>query len=127
MDRLMAKPKKPRPPIVGALEFRLGPWGPILVKRLFGGYALYRDGIIFGLVFRERVYFKTNESNRGDYVAAGTGPFEYTRESGRVVALPYHEVPPAVLDDLDELPRWADKALAVTLGHGIQSDDHEAE
>jgi hypothetical protein len=39
----------------------------------------------------------------------------------------YFEVPGAVLDDLDELPRWADKALAVTLGHGLQSDDHEAE
>jgi len=123
----MAKVKKPRPAIVDALEFRLGAWGPILVKRLFSGYALYRDGIIFGLVFRERVYFKTDEHNRPDYVVAGMPPFEYTRASGRTTAMRYFEVPGAVLDDLEELPRWADKALAVTLGHGIQSDDHEAE
>jgi len=123
----MAKVKKPRPAIVDALEFRLGAWGPILVKRLFGGYALYRDGIIFGLVFRERVYFKTDDANRADYVAAGMPPFEYTRTTGRTIAMRYYEVPGSVLDDLDELPRWADKALAVTLGHGIQSDDHEAE
>ena len=123
----MAKPKKPRPAIVDALEFRLGSWGPIQVKRLFGGYAFYRDGIIFGLFFRERVYFKTNDDNRDDYLRAGMRPFEYTRGDGRTIAMPYHEVPPRVLDDLDELPEWADKALAVTLGHGIQSDDHEAE
>jgi DNA transformation protein len=123
----MAKVKRTRPAIVDALEFRLGAWGPILVKHLFGGYALYRDGVIFGLVFRERVYFKTDEDNRPDYVAAGMPPFEYTRSSGRTTAMRYFEVPGAVLDDLDELPRWADKALAVTRGHGIQSDDHEAE
>ena len=94
----MAKPKKPRPAIVEALEFRLGSWGPIQVKRLFGGYAFYRDGIIFGLFFRERVYFKTNDANRGDYLGAGMGPFEYTRSNGRSIAMCYHEVPRHVLD-----------------------------
>jgi DNA transformation protein len=123
----MAKAKKPRPAIVDALEFRLGPWGPIQVKRLFGGYALYRNGTIFGLVFRDRVYFKTDDDNRADYVAAGMPPFEYTRSTGRTISMRYYEVPGAVLDDLDELPEWADKALAVTLGHGLQSDVHEAE
>lgn len=123
----MAKAKKPRPAIVDALEFRLGPWGPILVKRLFGGYALYRGGIVFGLVMRERVYFKTNADNRADYIDAGMSPFQYTRSTGRVIATHHYEVPAAVLDDLDELAKWADKALAVTLGHGLQSDIHEAE
>jgi DNA transformation protein len=123
----MAKPKKPRPAIVDALEFRLGAWGPIQVKRLFGGYALYRDGTIFGLVFRDRVYFKTDDDNRADYVAAGMPPFEYIRSTGRTISMRYYEVPGFVLDDLDELPEWADKALAVTLGHGLQSDSHEAE
>jgi DNA transformation protein and related proteins len=123
----MAKARQPPPPIVGALEFRLGAWGPIQVKRLFGGHALYRDGTIFGLVFHQRAYFKTDEGNRSDYVDAGMPPFEYTRGDGRTIAMRYYEVPGAVLDDLDELPRWADKALAVTLGHGLQSDIHEAE
>ena len=121
------KPKKPRPAIVDALEFRLGPWGPIQVKRLFGGYALYRDGVIFGIVMRERVYFKTGPGNRADYLAAGARPFDYARPGGRTVALPYYEVPVPVLDDLDELPRWADKALAVTRGVGLQSCDEETE
>lgn len=123
----MAKPKKPPPAILGALEFRLGAWGPIQVKRLFGGFALYRDGIIFGLVFRDQVYFKTNLDNRPDYVDAGMPPFQYARPSGRIISMSYYVVPPSVLEDLDELPRWADKALAVTRGHGLQSDIHEAE
>ncbi|HEV2675772.1 MAG TPA: TfoX/Sxy family protein [Aliidongia sp.] len=123
----MARPKKPRPAIVGALEIRLGAWGPIEVKRLFSGYALYRDGTIFGLVMRERVYFKTNDANRPDYVAAGMAPFQYTRSNGRVIATHHYEVPGFVFDDLDELTEWADKALAVTRGHGLQSDIREVE
>ena len=123
----MAKTKRQRPAIVDALEIRLGAWGPILAKRLFGGFALYRDGTIFGLVMRERVFFKTGPGNLADYAGAGMPPFQYTRSTGRVIATHYYEVPDAVLDDLDELAVWADKALAVALGHGLQSDIHEAE
>ncbi len=122
----MAKTKKPRPAIVGALEIRLGAWGPIEAKRLFGGYALYRDGALFGLVMRERVYFKTGPGNLADYVATGMPPFQYTRSSGRVIATHHYEVPPAVLDDPDELAHWAEKALAVTRGLGLQSDIDES-
>ena len=123
----MAKAKKPRPAIVGALEIRLGAWGPMEAKRLFSGYALYRDGTIFGLVMRERVYFKTGLGNLADYIAAGMQPFQYTRSSGRVIATHHYEVPAAVLDDVDELAAWADKALAVTLGHGYKATSMEAE
>ena len=123
----MAKPKKPRPAIVGALEIRLGAWGPIEAKRLFGGFALYRDGTIFGLIMRERVYFKTGAGNLADYVAAGMPPFQYTRSNGRVIATHHYEVPASVLDDLDELAEWADKALAVTLGHSYKATSMEAE
>ncbi|GGF08574.1 hypothetical protein GCM10011611_12520 [Aliidongia dinghuensis] len=123
----MAKPKKPRPAIVGALEIRLGAWGPVEAKRLFSGYALYRDGTLFGLVMRERVYFKTGPGNLADYHAAGMPPFQYTRSNGRVIATHHYEVPPAVLDDPDELALWADKALAVARGLGLQSGINEAE
>jgi len=121
----MAKPKKSRPAIVDALEIRLGAWGPIQAKRLFGGYALYRDGALFGLVMRERVYFKTGPGNLADYVGAGMAPFQYTRSTGRVIATHYYEVPDIVLDDPDELAAWADKALAVTRGIGLQSEIDE--
>ncbi|HLZ66052.1 MAG TPA: TfoX/Sxy family protein [Aliidongia sp.] len=121
----MAKTRKPRPPIVDALEIRLAAWGPIQVKRLFSGFALYRDGTIFGLVMRERVYFKTGPGNLADY--DGMPPFSIRRPDGRETATRYHEVPGTVLDDPDELPAWADKALAVTLGHGLQSNLHEPE
>jgi DNA transformation protein and related proteins len=129
MGQLMAKPKtrKPRPAIVDALEIRLGAWGPVQAKPLFGGYALYRDGTLFGLVFGNRVYFKTGAGNRADFVDAGMPPFQYTRADGRVISMRYYELPEFVLDDLDELAIWADKALAVTLGHGLQSDIHEPE
>jgi DNA transformation protein len=123
----MAKARKPRPAIVDALEIRLGAWGHVEAKRLFGGFALYRDGTLFGLVMRERVYFKIGPGNLADYVGAGMPPFQYTRASGRVIATHYYEVPDPVLNDVDELAKWADKALAVALGHGLQSDIDEAE
>jgi len=33
-------------------------------RRMFGGFGLYRDEIFFGIVYRGRLYFKTDEGDR---------------------------------------------------------------
>src|SRR5487761_1752553 len=72
------------------------------VRRMFSGYGLFRDGLMFGIVIRDVVHFKTDEENRGDYETAGMAPFQYQRGRKRV-ALGYHAVPAEALDDGDML------------------------
>ncbi len=52
-----------------------------------------------------------NDSNRADFEAAGAGPFRPYGPGGEVMQ--YYEVPAAVLEDADELGRWARKSIAV--------------
>ena len=81
--------------------------GPITMKRMFGGAGLYHQGAFFGLVADDVLYFKADDTNKADYEAAGSGPF---RPFG-TYAMSYYEVPADVLEDPDELGRWARKAF----------------
>ncbi len=82
----------------------------ITAKNMFGGVGLYAEGYFFALISEDRLYFKVDDSNRSDFEAAAMEPF---RPYGDERAMQYYEVPIEVLEDVDLLRRWAEKAIAV--------------
>jgi DNA transformation protein and related proteins len=95
-------------------------WSLVDARRMFSGYGLFRDGLMFGIVIRDVLHFKTDDDNRGAYEAAGMAPFQYRRGEKRV-ALGYHAVPAEALDDADTLVTWADKAYAAAMRKAVRS------
>ena len=89
-------------------------WSAVEVRRMFSGTGLFRDGLMFGIVIRDVIHFKTDDENRGDYEAAGMAPFQYRRGRKRV-ALGYHAVPAEALDDGETLAAWANNAYAAAV------------
>ncbi len=88
----------------------LAPLGGASARRMFGGYGFFSDGVMFGLVAGDTLYFKVGDGNRADFEKAAAPPFVY-RRSGREIALSYREVPPDVMDDPELLSAWARRAL----------------
>lgn len=86
---------------------QLKAFGPVTMKRMFGGAGLYHQGAFFGLVADDTLYFKVDDTNKADYEAAGSGPFK----PFGTYAMSYYEVPADVLEDPDELGQWARKAF----------------
>ncbi|KPL17766.1 MAG: competence protein TfoX [candidate division Zixibacteria bacterium SM23_81] len=82
--------------------------GGVTARSMFGGAGLYRDGLIFGILANDTLYFKVDDSNLPDYKAADMGPF-----CPYGTAMPYYQVPIAVLEDPETLRVWAEKALVV--------------
>ncbi len=85
--------------------------GEVSARRMFGGAGLYRDGLFFALIANDVVYFKVDDSNRGEYEAKEMGPFRPFGEKS--YAMRYYEVPIEVVEDGDTLRVWAEKALRV--------------
>ena len=90
---------------------QLEPVGAITPKRMFGGVGIYAGDLFFALLADDVLYLKADDSNRADFEAAGAGPFRPYRTGAEVMQ--YYEVPVAVLEDADELGRWAAKSIAV--------------
>jgi DNA transformation protein and related proteins len=94
-----------------------GQFGPVTVRRMFSGAGIFRDGLMFGLVIRDVIYLKVDETNVAEFEREGSAPFTYTRgrTSGRPSqrALPYWQLPERLYDEPDELAVWARRAFAV--------------
>jgi hypothetical protein len=45
----------------------LAPLGNVSARRMFGGYGIYRDGLMLGLVASDVLYLKADTENRGEY------------------------------------------------------------
>lgn len=91
------------------------PFGRIVVRRMFGGEGLFRDGLMFAIVHEDRLYFKTSEESRQAFIAEGTGPLFYKFKNAEGVLTSYYELPDRLYDDPDELAEWARAAFAVAL------------
>lgn len=94
----------------------LKPHGQITSKAMFGGYAFYCRGIIFGLIIDDQLYFKIDDTTRGDFEAYGSEQFVYQGKS-KTVSMPYMTLPEAILENRDELPLWIAKACEVSVRH----------
>ena len=87
-------------------------------KPMFGGFGFYRGPVFFGILFRERLYFKTDKETEKEYKKLGAKPFIYKRKgsSGRKKQASLHsyfELPADILEDQDRLVSWARTAVSV--------------
>lgn len=92
----------------------LRPLGPVGARRMFGGFGLFLDGLMFALIIDDTLHLKADPTNRAAFLARGMEPFCYLRR-GRPVNLAYHVVPADVLDQRDELLVLARSGFAAAL------------
>jgi DNA transformation protein and related proteins len=59
----------------------------------------------------DAVWLKVDDSNRADFEARGMGPFFPFGDRGPVMH--YWQLPEDVLEDVEQLRRWCDKAIAI--------------
>ena len=84
--------------------------GPAQARAMFGGWGLYVDGVMVGLVAGGALYLKVDPECEDDFAAAGLERFTYTRR-GRTVAMSYRRAPEP-LEDRDALGPLAELAHA---------------
>ena len=83
----------------------------INARAMFGGWGIYRHGVIFAIVVDDCLFFKVGPENRPDYEKSGSRPFTYRRGKKKAIAMSYWECPPEVLEDPGRLSIWASKAV----------------
>ncbi len=88
--------------------------GGVEARRMFGGWGIFRAGLMFGLIVGDTLYFKTDAANRGRFEARGLVPFTYAAR-GRTMSLGYHAAPPEVFDDAQAMTQWARDAFECAL------------
>ena len=81
---------------------------------MFAGYGIFRDGVMFGLVYDGTLYLKADAENVSDFQRQGLRQFEYARQ-GKLIGLSYYQAPETVLEDPHEAAQWARRSFEAAM------------
>ncbi len=89
-------------------------FGPIRTRRMFGGYGVYRDGIMFALVADDVLYLKADGESEMEFSRRNLEQFEYVK-NGQPMKMSYFIAPEEIYEDSVEAKAWATLALEAAL------------
>ncbi|WP_049721903.1 TfoX/Sxy family protein [Gilvimarinus polysaccharolyticus] len=92
----------------------LAPFGAITTRRMFGGYGVYHDGLMFGLVADNTLYLKADKQTDPWFDELECEPFTY-QKGIKSIRLSYRRAPDSIYDDPDEALQWARWAFSAAL------------
>jgi len=88
-------------------------FGPIRLRRFFGGDGIYAGDIMIGMVFNnDTIYFKTDAETRKAFDAEKSRPFTFYKGK-ELITTTWLSLPDRLYDEPDELAQWARAALKV--------------
>jgi DNA transformation protein len=93
-----------------ALKALFEPFGPVTVKRMFGGSGIYAEGMCFAIEADGEIFLKTDSLSRAVFSATDSAPFTYMAK-GKSRPTSYWSLPTAAHEEGDELRRWATMGL----------------
>ncbi len=87
-------------------------FGPVVVRRMFGGAGIYAEGTMFALVADGVIYLKADGRTEAAFIVEGLQPFSYEARNGKRAVMSYRRMPDRLYDDPEELAQWAKAAFA---------------
>ena len=96
------------------LEELFAEFGNVKANRMFGGYGLFHDGLMFGLVADDTLYLKADETLSEEFKKRNLPQFEYTKQ-GKPARISYFRAPEEILEDPEEAVIWARRSYEAAL------------
>jgi DNA transformation protein len=94
------------------LREQLAPLGRVTMRRMFGKTGVFCDGLMFGMVTNDTLYFRVDDHNRAAFKEAQCFPPLNYEKRGGSIDLSFWRAPERLFDEADELVTWARAALA---------------
>jgi DNA transformation protein len=94
------------------LREQLAPLGRVTMRHMFGKTGVFCDGLMFGMVTDNMLYFRVDDHNRAAFKEAESVPPLNYEKQGCTIDLSFWRAPERLFDEPDELVTWARVALA---------------
>jgi DNA transformation protein and related proteins len=98
-------------------------FGTVSARKMFGGYGLYHQGLMFGLVYDDTLYLKADAATAQQFESQGLSQFTYLK-AGKQVSLSYYLAPAEVLDDPEQAAIWARQSFEAACRSGARRGRH---
>ena len=94
------------------LHEQLTPLGQVSMRRMFGKTGVFCEGVMFGMVTQNTLYFRVDSQNRAAFKEAESFPSLNYVKKGSTIDLSFWRVPDRLFDEQDDFIAWARAALA---------------
>jgi DNA transformation protein and related proteins len=91
--------------------------GDVTPRAMFGGVGLYYRDVFFGIIARDVLYMKVDDTNQPAYERAGMRPFMPYPDRDETARSRYYAVPTAILECASDLASWARQSVAAAERH----------
>jgi len=88
--------------------------GTVSAKRMFGGYGIFLDGLMFALISNGLLYLKADAENKEIFIKNKLDAFSYMKK-GKECHLAYFQSPENAIEDPDIMNSWAKASYAAAL------------
>jgi DNA transformation protein len=92
----------------------LDPFGPCEARRMFGGFGIFHQGLMFGLIADGDLYLKADAASRALFEAEDSTAFSYYKKE-KEYKLAYYLAPEEFFEDPEACLRWAQTAFDAAL------------
>ena len=89
-------------------------FGPISVRKMFGGHGIFYERLMIGLVADDMLYLKVDAHSVPRFEKRGLAQFKYSK-GDKVVGMSYYLAPEEALDNPSEMREWAKLAYEAAL------------
>ncbi len=113
MKQKIIKQNNESPFVSHVLELLQG-IGLVRARKMFGGYGLFLQDLMFALVADEILYFKVDINTEKFFQDLGLEQFTYDKK-GKIFSMSYYQAPERCLEDQSDMQSWAQQAFDVAL------------
>ncbi len=90
--------------------------GDLRARAMFGGYGIYCNQKMFGLIAQSVLYLKVDDISRPLFEARQCRPFTYTRKGKETpIVMSYYEAPLDAMEQSSTLREWGQRAYDATV------------
>lgn len=91
---------------------QLGALTGVSTRRMFGAVGIYAGAAFFALIDDDVLYFKVDDAIQAEYESRGMRRFRPYPDRPEA-SMGYYEVPADVIEESEELARWARRSIEV--------------
>lgn len=90
-------------------------FGPVTFRSMFGGYGVYKNGVIFAIIADDMLYLKAGKTNKKDFEKINSEPFTYETKKGKKAVMSYWLATGELLEEPEKLAEFANKSYEISL------------
>lgn len=106
---------KPLPQFVEYISKEVLPKiGDFTLRAMMWAYILRDDWVTFWIIDENKLFYRTLPETESWYLEHHCEKIHYTSPKGKIIYMPYHQIPEYVFDDLMLLSRLTQEALVAS-------------